>query len=210
MAWRAPYARNPSPVGCRAPLRRIGCCDKAWGLDDAIHGRRGLRHRVGDPAPAGDHVVETTRVQHTTARFEHIFEARGVSSSTGFESPDTVPSLRRNVHLDAEGDPHLARRHAGIQRGRRRAVADPRDDQIVEQRSASGTELIVDGATEFTAPHGLSREGGRSPERQLGVDGSDEVVRDHVRERLQTFEHGQAVAHLAHDRGDRHVESLGQ
>ena len=133
-----------------------------------------------------------------------------MSSATRFESADTVTSLRRNIHLDAEGDPHLTRRHAGIQRIRRRAVADPRDDQIIEERTATGAELIVDGATEFTAPHGLSREGGRSPERQLGVDGSDEVVRDHVGERLQTFEHGQAIAHLAHDRGDRHVESLGQ
>ena len=133
-----------------------------------------------------------------------------MSSATRFESPDTVPSLRRNIHLDAERYPHLARRHAGIQRGRRRAVADPRDDQIVEERPATGTELIVDSATEFTAPHDLPREGGRSPERQLGVDGSDEVVGNHVGERLQTLEHGQAVAHLAHDRGDRHVESLGQ
>src|SRR5690606_8859142 len=55
----------------------------------------------------------------------------------------------------------------------------------------------------------LMRVGRRSVQRQLGLDGGDEVIRDHVREAAQALDHRDAVTDFTHDRRDGDVKGIG-
>src|SRR5687767_6873160 len=98
-----------------------------------------------------------------------------VSAAAGLEPTDSMTALHRHIGLGAERQPDVLRGNARIDRGRRRAVADRRQDEVAQESGPSCAELVVDGAQEFTAPHALPPRP-KSVERELGVDRRDEIV----------------------------------
>ena len=140
MAWRAPYARVPSPVGCRAPprgpegmLRQGVWCRSTWftlgvGSDIRLRSSR----RCGQTRPRHllcrslRGVIEQHLRRHAGVDSRRTGDARsrcGASVGDGdrdarLEASDAVAALGRDVGLGAQREPDLARR-----RCRRRAPA---------------------------------------------------------------------------------------
>src|SRR5690606_34730860 len=79
------------------------------------------------------------------------------SAALRLEPSDAVAALGRHVHLLAYGEPHVARRNAGLERLIRGAIAHARQDEVGEDRPRPGTELVLDGALELAQAHDTPR-----------------------------------------------------
>jgi hypothetical protein len=78
-----------------------------------------------------------------------------------------VPSLLRDVRRLAEGDPDVARPHAGVERLASRAPTELSEHQVVHDDPAvPRAELGIHGELELAELHGTSGNGsGRSEDR---------------------------------------------
>lgn len=81
---------------------------------------------------------------------------REASVLTRFESPDSVTALRRHVRLRAQREPHLARRHSGVDRLGSRTISHGTEHQIVQERDRASPELVFDSTKELAASHPLT------------------------------------------------------
>jgi hypothetical protein len=96
---------------------------------------------------------------------EHIFEEMGSSacreteysnSDSAFarlQAPRAMTALERNIHLRAQCEPDLTRRHARCQSLGGRAVTHLSQDEVADQRRRTAPEFGVDGSEELTATH---------------------------------------------------------
>src|SRR5690606_15488526 len=76
-----------------------------------------------------------------------------------------------------------------------------------QDRPVGVTELVRNCSTEFAQPHQLASENIGSKSRCRIT--REQVIRNAVRNDIEPLEYCKAVAHLAHDHGDRSLQSIG-